>query len=73
MTFSEILHALRTQHHVTQEQLAEATLVSRRSVAAWEHGEKLPSFDSIIALACYFKIPADDLLGLSESSHTDKR
>lgn len=65
MLFSELIRTLRKERHLSQGALAEALLVSRRSVSAWEKGEKLPNFDSIIALAVYFDVTTDYLLGLT--------
>lgn len=49
MLFSELIRTLRKERRLSQRALADALLVSRRSVSAWEQGKKLPNFDSIIS------------------------
>lgn len=65
MPYNEIIHNSRTKRNLSQQDIADAICVSRRTVIAWEHGEKLPSFDCIIALAVFFEISTDYLLGLT--------
>lgn len=65
VNFGNRLKRLRITHNLTQDSLAAALNVSRRAVTGWEHGTKLPSYDSIIALCLYFHVSADHLLGLA--------
>lgn len=62
--FSELLKHLRKEKGVTQPQLADAIGVSKGNVGDWETGKSRPGFDAIIALAQYFDVSADYLLGL---------
>lgn len=60
--FPRRIYELRKSAGLTQQQLADQLYVTRRIVNDWEHGRKLPSFDSIIALAQVFGISTDYLL-----------
>ena len=42
MEFYEKLQRLRTERHLTQEQLATQLYVSRTAVSKWESGRGLP-------------------------------
>lgn len=45
------IRQLRDTLTMTQQQLAEATGISHRSIAAWEAGEKKPGYDNLVKLA----------------------
>jgi transcriptional regulator with XRE-family HTH domain len=64
MIFCERLIELRNKCGMTQEQLGNRIGYSRRTVGAWETGAKLPAFDAIVALAQFFGVSADYLLGM---------
>lgn len=64
INFGNRLKELRGAKDVSQDALAEALNVSRRSISAWENGVKLPSYDSIVALCLFFRVSADYMLGL---------
>ncbi|MCL2697612.1 MAG: helix-turn-helix domain-containing protein [Oscillospiraceae bacterium] len=64
--FGEHLKSIRKAKKVTQKQAAKAINVSERSYQSYEINESKPSFDSIIALADFFNISADYLLGRKE-------
>ena len=57
--FAQRLYMLRTKAELTQQQLADELRVTRRILSDWEHGRKLPSFDSIIAIAKFFGVTTD--------------
>lgn len=62
ISFPNRLYDMRTAKGWTQQQLAEKLNVTRRIVNEWEHGRKLPSFDSIIALSKVFEVSTDYIL-----------
>ena len=53
----------RKERGLTQAQLAEALNMTPAAVSKWETGAALPDLDTLIALADYFRLPMDDLLG----------
>jgi len=57
---------LRNERNLSQEQLAQKIGVSRSTVATYESGSRLPSFDSLIALARVFGVTTDYMLGVSD-------
>lgn len=60
--FGQRLYLLRTRAELTQQQLADELNVTRRILSDWEHGRKLPSFDSIIAIAKFFGTTTDYIM-----------
>lgn len=57
-----ILH-LRKQKNVTQEDMAAELGVTAAAVSKWEHGSTLPDILMLGALADYFEVTTDELLG----------
>ncbi len=66
MEFNEKLQELRKSRGMTQEELAEALFVSRTAVSKWESGRGYPSIDSLKAIAQYFSVTIDSLIGSDE-------
>ncbi len=63
MNFSENLRRLRKAKDIKQEALAEVMNVSRQTVSKWENGTAMPDFKKLNALAEYFGVTMDELLG----------
>ena len=65
MQTKDILLALRTQHGLSQDELAERVYVTRQAVSRWETGETTPNTDTLKLLAALFDVSIDMLLGES--------
>ena len=57
--------ALRRTRQITQEQLAAELGVTAAAVSKWEHGYTLPDILMLCALADYFEVTTDEMLGRS--------
>ena len=68
MTFGEILKELRKKKGLTQVQFAEIFNISKGTIAMWEINRRQPDKDTLSALADYFKVSVDYLLGREEKS-----
>ena len=66
MELNQKLQKLRTAENLTQEELAEKLYVSRAAISKWESGRGYPSLDSLKAIAKFFHITVDDLIGGEE-------
>jgi len=65
--FGNRLKELRLQNGLTLQQLAEITFVSFSVIGFWERGESdNPSIKPLIALADYFDVSIDYLVGRKE-------
>ena len=63
MQTKDILLTLRTQHGLSQDELAEKVFVTRQAVSRWETGETTPNTDTLKLLAALFDVSIDTLLG----------
>lgn len=68
MNFSENLSRLRKEKGIKQETLANDMKVSRQTVSKWENGTAMPDLKKLTALAEYFGITMDELLGFTSPS-----
>jgi transcriptional regulator with XRE-family HTH domain len=64
MNFGQRLAALRNKRHLTQDQVAEALGVKRARYNAWENGISNPDHKNLIAMAQFYRVTVDFLLGL---------
>lgn len=71
MNFSENLRRLRKAKDIKQEALAEAMNVSRQTVSKRENGTAMPDFKKLNALAEYFGVTMDELLGFSNDKNNN--
>lgn len=60
--FGEKLKKLRTDNHLTQDELAEKMMVTRTAVSKWETNKGYPSVDSLKELSNLFGISIDELI-----------
>lgn len=63
MKFSENLKQLRTVKNIGQKQLAQILNITLKTVSHWETGYCEPSISQLIALADYFEVSVDELIG----------
>ena len=63
MNFGKIICDLRKQKGITQEELAAQLGVTAAAVSKWEKGYSLPDILMLCALADFFDVTADRLLG----------
>lgn len=62
-TFGQALKELRVIHNVTGEDLGKVLSVSRNAISNWENNRRTPDTNTIKALANYFNVTTDYLLG----------
>ena len=65
-TFNKRLKELRLQNKLSQDRLADETGLSQSALSNWEIGKGSPTSTAIIALARYFGVTTDYLLGESD-------
>lgn len=66
MSFPEALKRFRKTFNVTQKAAAEAAGVGERLYQSYEYGKVTPSITVVIALADYFDVSLDYLVGRSD-------
>lgn len=72
MYFGIRLKELRTQKHITQQELADKVDLVKSSISAYEKSLKYPSVEVLIKLCNYFNVSSDYLLGLSDEKKIKK-
>lgn len=62
-TFAERLKELRSERGLGQVELAKCLQVSKGIISLWENGQREPTMSSLIAVADYFGVTIDYLVG----------
>lgn len=70
---SQKLAELRTAKGVTQEDVAQSLSVSNKTVSKWENGMSEPDLAMLVALAHYYGVSTDVLLGIGHDEQQSIR
>lgn len=65
-TFAQRMKQLRKEKKLTQQQLADQFSVKLRTYQGYEYGESYPEVAKLIAIADFFDVSLDYLVGRSE-------
>lgn len=68
----EKLKSLRKEHNLTQEQLAERLGVSFQAISKWETNAAVPDISMFPVLANFYRVTADELLGIDITLASEK-
>ena len=63
MELKENIRRLRNERKITQTELAKALNTTLKTVSHWETGYTEPSVCQLIAIADFFKVSLDELVG----------
>ncbi len=63
------LRALREDHDLTQQTLADYLHIRQNTYSQYENGQRQPPLDILIKLAVYFDTSTDYILGLTDEPH----
>ncbi|MBQ7337352.1 MAG: helix-turn-helix transcriptional regulator [Clostridia bacterium] len=66
INIATMLTKLRAERGLTQEELAAALAVSNKTISKWENGASSPDLAMLAALAQYYQVSTDTLLGLND-------
>lgn len=61
--FGKRLRAIRKASDITQDEIADALKLDRTTIAKYENEDRLPDMQTVIAIADYFNISIDYLVG----------
>jgi transcriptional regulator with XRE-family HTH domain len=62
MNLGENIYCLRSEHNMSQGDLADALEVSRQSVSKWENNSAVPELDKLVKMAHIFGITLDEMV-----------
>lgn len=68
MDFSDTLVALRKARGLTQKQVATEIGLSEIAIQNYESGRRKPAYNALLALADYFDVSVDYLMGRTVNS-----
>lgn len=63
METKDILKAIRTKHHLTQDDMADKLFVTRQAVSRWENGDSTPKIETLKQISITFDVSINTLLG----------
>ena len=66
MTFPERLKELRISRNLTQKAIADSVGMAPVAYQRYEYGTREPAYEKLIALADYFDVSLDYLVGRSD-------
>lgn len=72
LLLGENIKRMRLERCLTQEEVAVHLGISAQSVSKWERGEGYPDIEMLPAIANYYNISIDEMLGTSVSERTAK-
>lgn len=72
ISMKDTLSELRKKKKVTQEAVAAHLGITSQSVGKWERGEGFPDITLLPALALYFGVTVDDLLGVGKARQKER-
>jgi len=64
MLFHTRVKELREEKGILQKELAQALRLPASQICNWERGKKRTSFEGLMALAKFFEVSTDFLLGM---------
>ena len=67
MSFPERLRQIRTSQGLTQQQVCEGTDMSSIGYRRYEYGTRDPAYQNLLALADFFNVSLDYLVGRSDN------
>lgn len=70
--FPERLKQCRVAKSLTQKQMSEICNIKERSYQNYEGGDRIPRLDDLIALADFFDVSLDYLVGRSDKPFSHK-
>lgn len=73
MSTGQRIKDLRKEKRITQTDLAKGVHVTQQTVTAWESGRAVPNANTLDALADYFNVSSDYLLGRTKEKNSDKQ
>lgn len=68
MEIGKVISDIRSQHNLSQDEMAEKLFVTRQAVSRWEKSETTPSIDTLKLISKEFNVPANVLLGIQEGA-----
>ena len=72
LEIGRVIRRMRTEHAVTQEELAEFLGISFQAVSKWETGTTLPDITLLPKLAAFFGVRIDEFFSVSHEDELER-
>ena len=72
MLLNTRLKELRKENGITQSELAKSLNVSRSSIAMYENGERIPSYETLEVISDFFNVSILYLLGKESVDYSNE-
>lgn len=72
VTFAERLTELQTNRHLSKKDIFTACKISRVAYYRYESGERMPTYEALLALADYFNVSIDYLVGRTDNPEVNR-
>ncbi len=72
LKIGSIIKELRTRQKITQEQLATCIGVTPQAISRWEAENGYPDIETLPAIAAYFSVTVDTLLGIQREDREER-
>lgn len=72
MLLNTRLKELRKENGITQSELAKSLNVSRSSIAMYENGERIPSYETLEVISDFFNVSILYLLGKKSVDYSNE-
>lgn len=72
MSLNTRLKELRKENGITQSELAKSLNVSRSSIAMYENGERIPSYETLEVISDFFNVSILYLLGKESVDYSNE-
>ena len=63
MNYGKELKAHREKRNITQSELAQKTGIHQSTISLWEDNRRTPTIENCVALADFYEISVDELIG----------
>lgn len=71
MSIDKRILEIRSEHGLTQQEMADRLYVTRQAVSRWENGETAPGIDTLRLIAKAFDVPVSRILELPENNRCE--
>ena len=72
LSIGKVIRRLRSEHSVTQEELAEYLGISYQAVSKWETGTTMPDITLLPKLAAFFGARIDELFSVDHEDELER-
>ncbi|MBP5726763.1 MAG: helix-turn-helix transcriptional regulator [Clostridia bacterium] len=72
LNIGSVIKRLRSEHSVTQEELAEYLGISFQAVSKWENGATMPDITLLPRLAAFFGVRIDELFSVDHEDELER-